>query len=441
MTTLFSDAFTRANSSTIGNNWVENIGDWEIISNAVREPTLGGVAGYLLNTTTLGTANYSIQVDITQGALVSGTNRGIGIVARLADLNNFYLAWINELGSPIQLYSVSGGSFNVVGSWTPSPNPLPDPVSLRLECQGSTIRVFVNGTQRISVTDTANTTEGDFGLRVYFGSSFSDHRFDNVVVADFATAGTTITPGTIVSGAALYPPQVIGPCAAQDSYTTLESYTYANLEAFDYENLETSLCQAVTPNAIATAAQVYAPTVTLQVLPGTIGTAEQVYAPTVRVQVLPGTIATAAVVFAPSLTMAAAGQVNPDAIPSAAQVFAPTVFAQISQTVRPDTISTAAVAHTPSILYVIRPDGIVSMATVYAPSVAIVPRAPAPPLEPCPEPSFAPELVACLAAPAPSLWACTVPLVTPVLVASSSPSAPALVGAVTAEAPPLLLVR
>jgi hypothetical protein len=287
MTTLFSDNFNRTNSTTIGGNWSEVAsGDWEIISNAVREPSAHLSAAYLINTTSTGTADYSMQADITQGALVSGSNRGMGIVARYIDINNFYLAWINEFGTPVQLYSVVGGVFTVIGSWTPGAT-IPDPLTMRLECQGTTIRVFINGTSRISVTDSGLSSAGNFGLRVYSGSDFSDHRYDNVAVADFAAGGTTVNPGYI-----------------------------------------------------STAEVVYAPAVTRQVLPGTIATAEQVYGPTVTVgtvsgQVSPGTITSGEVVYGPTITLGLA--VSPSPILSAEVVYAPVIL----QALAPPTGSSA----------------------------------------------------------------------------------------------------
>jgi hypothetical protein len=47
---VFEDDFNRANSSTIGNNWVEHVGDWEISSNRLQESTTGAEVPFIEQT-------------------------------------------------------------------------------------------------------------------------------------------------------------------------------------------------------------------------------------------------------------------------------------------------------------------------------------------------------------------------------------------------------
>ena len=195
-------------------------------------------------------------------------------------------------------------------------------------------------------------------------------------VADIATylapaggGGTSVTPDAIASGVVLPPPQVVGPCAVLDTYTTQETFTYAQLESLqvDYEGLETSLCQSVAPGTIGTAAAVYAPTAGLQVAPGGIGTAEQVYAPTVKLGVLPGTIGTAAAVYPPTVALA----VLPNTIGTAAVVYPPTVGQVSPQSVAPNLIPTGEQVYAPTLVLLVLPGAIATAVQVYPPNVTI----------------------------------------------------------------------
>lgn len=202
MTTLFSDDFNRANSSTIGGNWTELVtGNWEIISNAIREPAGGSGSGaILINTSSLSTADYSVQADITQGSLVSGTQRGMGLIARYQDSNNFYLAWLEgptpSPATAFRLYRVSGGTFTELGTAYQPGSAFSDPLTMRFEVQGTALRLFLNGTSRVTATDSTHSAAGNIGCRAFNGSTFTDHRFDNIVVADFATGTTYNLSGT-----------------------------------------------------------------------------------------------------------------------------------------------------------------------------------------------------------------------------------------------------
>ncbi|HXU01149.1 MAG TPA: hypothetical protein VN903_09160, partial [Polyangia bacterium] len=334
MTTLFTDTFTRADSTTIGNGWSEVAGNWQISSNQVYEPTTSSSAAYLLQTSGPATADYSVQADITQGALISQFNVGVGVFARYLDTSNFYLAWIDQQGVNYVLYRVSGGTYTEIGRWSTS--ALADPVTLRLECQGSTIRMFVNGALRVTASDSALTAGGQFGIRAFNTSQFTNWRADNVVVADFGAAGTTVNPGTISSGENVRNPtltlqvlpDVVGSTLSVPSPTiavTLLPGTIATAQALYAPNVQRS----VAPGAISSAESVSSPTVTMsplpgQVMPGTILTAEAVYAPTLRLSVLPDAIPSAEMVFQP-LSVALPQSVGPDAIASAELVYAPLV--------------------------------------------------------------------------------------------------------------------
>lgn len=176
---LFSDDFNRANGA-LGGNWVGTTGTAEILSNQVRINGSGVVLA--VNTTSLGTVDYEVKVDLTQSTLVSGVDAAFGLVVRYVDANNFYNLQVQgtSSGRDYALFRVQGGSYNELGRFVFG-TANADPVSITLRCHGSVLVVYVNGTERLYARDATHTT-GGFALYGYNASSVTGHRFDNVVV-------------------------------------------------------------------------------------------------------------------------------------------------------------------------------------------------------------------------------------------------------------------
>lgn len=229
-----------------------------------------------------------------------------------------------------------------------------------------------------------------------------------------------VNPSAIGTAEVLYAPQVFGPCAVQDTYTTQETYaSYAELETFQatYEGMETSLCQAVTPNTIGTAQAVFAPVVTMPVLPQTVQ---------------PNTIATGEVLRQPHVLQS----FTPATIGSGEQVFGPFVTVVQPLIARPDAIPTAEAVYAPAVVVSVYPDAIATAVRVYPVAlVDLLPRWCPPSLLPAASP-VAPVLSGVAHVPAPGLTR-TAQASAPALSASAHHAAPALARAATSSAPPL----
>lgn len=182
MTQIFSDNFDRADSTTIGGNWVEDSGDYSISGNKL---TVDNTAGALIkNTTSLGTADYKVSATIQTGA----DEGGPGLVARYIDVSNFYLAFLNMSANLVEIYkNVSG--FTALSSGAVTLNANTDYL-LRFEVQGNALRAYVDGNLITSITDGSLTLEGDFGCRR--GGATSSNTWDNYLVEDFTTGGRTV---------------------------------------------------------------------------------------------------------------------------------------------------------------------------------------------------------------------------------------------------------
>ena len=160
---LFQDTFTDADGTALeshvpntGGTWIEQSGtDWIINSN--RAQNQGGASGGQQSAAiNINQSNCFVEATI----VVFGTGDG-GLIGRAAgDLD--YILVVIESGALI-LYRRVAGTFTNIGSFTGtiSANDV-----IRLECNGANlVTVYQNGISRISVTETAGSTNTRWGIR------------------------------------------------------------------------------------------------------------------------------------------------------------------------------------------------------------------------------------------------------------------------------------
>lgn len=167
----FSDDFNRANSSDLGSDWVEVSGDWSIISNQLSSGSAGGTIILRAATEMLSSDHYA------QMTIATPTTASMGVWCRgNSNISSGYL-WRND-GTSWNLFSVSGGSFTIIGTYAVA--AAPGDVA-RVQADGSTIKGYVNGIERVSVTDTAVATGTSVGIR---SESTAVIRFDDFVASE-----------------------------------------------------------------------------------------------------------------------------------------------------------------------------------------------------------------------------------------------------------------
>lgn len=203
-TQIITDDFNRANSNGLGANWTirptSTEDGWDVDTNQARVQSPGGGAlgWYSGAGWTGGTAQYSefaiksLQSgkDFGPACRVSGSSVATG-QAYLYDINDTDAAV--SLGSSIStaLYrQTTGQTFNQIGSSVSVTISASDVI--RVECNGSTIRGLVNGSVKISGTD-STFSSGNPGL--YTGSGTTS-TFDDWAAGDFG-GGSTPSCGTL----------------------------------------------------------------------------------------------------------------------------------------------------------------------------------------------------------------------------------------------------
>ncbi|WP_394436270.1 hypothetical protein [Streptomyces sp. SGAir0957] len=176
--TTFTDDFNRADGAP-GANWVLVSGttSWTIISQQLSSGSAGGTI-IIRAATAMATNDHSAQVKI---AATSSVSHGVWCRGN-ATLTSGYL-WRND-GTSWNLFSVVGGSFTSIGSFAGA--AVAGDVA-KVQAVGTTIKGFVNGIQRVSVTDTNVPTGTSVGLRA---ESVAALRFDDFTATD-VTSGVS----------------------------------------------------------------------------------------------------------------------------------------------------------------------------------------------------------------------------------------------------------
>lgn len=171
--TTFTDDFNRADSSSLGAGWVEVSGDWSIVSNQLSPGNTGGTI-ILRAAGAMATNDNYAQITI---AATTAASQGVWCRGN-ANITSGYL--FRNDGTTWVLFSVVGGSFTQIGSFSAA--AVPGDVA-KVQANGSTIKCFTNGVERISVTDTAVTTGTSVGVR---SESTSSLRYDDFTGSDMA---------------------------------------------------------------------------------------------------------------------------------------------------------------------------------------------------------------------------------------------------------------
>ncbi|MFE7510181.1 hypothetical protein ACFU8I_02970 [Streptomyces sp. NPDC057540] len=175
----FADDFNRPDSSSLGAGWVEVSGDWAIVSGQLSPGNDGGTI-ILRAAIAMDSNDHSVQAAI---AATTAASHGVWCRGN-SGFSSGYL-WRND-GSEWTLFSVVSSTFTAIGSYTAAAAP-GDVV--KLQAVGATIKGYVNGVERVSVTDTAVASGTSVGFRSTASGAI---RFDDFAAAD-VTAGAPLS--------------------------------------------------------------------------------------------------------------------------------------------------------------------------------------------------------------------------------------------------------
>jgi len=178
--TLFADDFNDGNAT----GWSTNGGSWSVTSGVYGQSSTGADAKSLAGSTSW--TNYGVQARVRPNAFGSGSNRLVGVLARVQNSTNYYYLALTNTNQALLGRRLAGGYGTLASaSVTVTPGVF---TTLRLEAFGTTLRGFVNGTLVASATN-SSFAAGRIGLTATSASG----SFDDVVVVDTPGPGPTLT--------------------------------------------------------------------------------------------------------------------------------------------------------------------------------------------------------------------------------------------------------
>ncbi|HYE69241.1 MAG TPA: hypothetical protein VEA58_11560 [Anaerovoracaceae bacterium] len=171
MAVIFNDTFTgaagllTAHAPDTGVSWTEVQTAGAVNARLtgggkVNQGNSTGTSGvyYLANTSgAYPSPNYDVQM--TFDAFLTGSNT-MGLLARRVDANNMYYLNFNE--SKFQLFKRVGGTWTAISSDLGA--VAADGAVIRMRVNGTSIKVYVNGSELISVTDSSISAAGQAGF-------------------------------------------------------------------------------------------------------------------------------------------------------------------------------------------------------------------------------------------------------------------------------------
>ncbi len=179
---LFWDDF----NSGLKPAWLTAGGNWTVVSGAYEQTTLGVQTYSWPQGVICGDCEVQAALSLPSSGGGSG-ERSIGVVLRMQDTNNLYLADFH-LNQEVRMWRRVNGTWTQLAS-SPYTVAYDTSYDFRFTAYGSTLRVYVNGTQILTATD--NTfIHGLAGLRV----SEAHARYDNFAISGQAASTPTPTP-------------------------------------------------------------------------------------------------------------------------------------------------------------------------------------------------------------------------------------------------------
>ena len=178
------DDFNRANGP-LGGNWLFTAGALVVESNhATRVTAMIGQDSAVFNTD-IGSPNHFVEADIgelvayvTLTVRTSPADRGV----------NFYEAYVEPASTIARITKTVGGVFTILA--TNSSVAVTDPYHMRLEVDGSTLRLYINTVLAVTTTDVSLTTGNYAGFNIAYGDSGT---VDNWQAGPLVAAGTDLT--------------------------------------------------------------------------------------------------------------------------------------------------------------------------------------------------------------------------------------------------------
>ena len=190
--TTITESFNQADSTTLGPDltWTEVAGSWDTISNQVRIAAASGlVDDHARADSDLSSTDHYAQLQVVDLGGAAEINV-LGASARFASAaNTAYSAFARRDTDKIRLYKTVAGVETLISEVAIT---ISLPELYKVECNGSTIKAYQAGVERLSASDSAITTGTRGGINGYYNNGATKPLGDLFEAADLAAAATRV---------------------------------------------------------------------------------------------------------------------------------------------------------------------------------------------------------------------------------------------------------
>lgn len=182
-----SDNFDRADNTSLGANWAEDAGDYQISSNrAVQRTTSNGYYKARYTATAPATGDYYSQSVVRSP---TGAGQGTGVAVRMVNSATVtYYGYVYFGGDAAYLVEITGGVESILDTGDAVTGGTD--YTAKLEANGSALTGTRNGSADVSATD-STLTGGGWGLAAFAGvGSGITQSWDDWTAADLAAPAT-----------------------------------------------------------------------------------------------------------------------------------------------------------------------------------------------------------------------------------------------------------
>lgn len=169
---IYTDQFKRPDNTNIstsapmGGAYTEVTGDAQIVSGELKNIGLNSHI-ITVDAPVMNTADYYVQAIIyTNPSYASG----IGLIARYVDVNNYYYCVINTVAQKLIIYKREGGANTNLGEYAGGYTG-GSSYTIKFSLVGTALKAYVNGVERISITNSVFAGAGKVGLWSDYGNS------------------------------------------------------------------------------------------------------------------------------------------------------------------------------------------------------------------------------------------------------------------------------
>lgn len=173
--TWFLDTFTDANNTTMANHtpdtrdprvaaWSQNVANAIWIQSNTATPnryTDADLAVCAIG----GTADFTIQCTTTPFSSSTTVVGHAGVIFRYVSTTNFWYTFADSGNGRIMVYKVVAGTHTEMLRYAYS-LASGTPVTLRVDCKGPNITLWIDGVERVTIVDWQHSTATGFGMRV-----------------------------------------------------------------------------------------------------------------------------------------------------------------------------------------------------------------------------------------------------------------------------------